>query len=141
MTSLQTASRNQPPKAVRFYPGTKLHDGLKPLSKLVEEPLVHIFNHQIRNKAEYIKFLSDMIVHHKLNAEVALQHVGSNIDRLIQKLVISKQNFSSRGAPMLVCGGGKGYFLPPSAMVVLKKLRVWIDEIDVHTHFVEEICI
>ena len=118
MTSLQTASRNQPPKAVRFYPGTKLHDGLKPLSKLVEEPLVHVFNHQIHNKAEFIKFLCDMIVKHKLNAEVALQHVGSNIDRLIQKLVVSKQNFSSRGAPMLECGGGKGYFLPPSAMAV-----------------------
>ena len=141
MSSAQPVPQHHPKKQVQFCSDTKVYDGLSPLSLLVEEPLVHVFDGRIRNKQQFVNFFCGRILHHKLDAEAALQHVCSSIDNMIQRLSMCKQVKSTKGSPMLICGGGKGYYLPPSAIALLKKLRLWVAEIDVHAQFAVEISI
>lgn len=142
MTSLQTVPQQPlPKKQVKFCPGTKTHDGLSPLSTLVEEPLVYVFNTQIPNKTEFVRLVRDIVAHHKLDVEAALQHVHSSLNDMIQRLSMSKRDNSKKGSPILLYGGGKGYFLPSSAIATLKTIRLWVAGIDVQAQFAVELSV
>ena len=128
-------------KQVRFTSCTKMHDGLNPLSLLVESIVVHILNNQLQTKHEFVQFVCNAIFKNQLNVDYSLQYVYSHIQDIIVRIYKQYRVNTSKGVPILMHGGGKGYYLPIECVPLLRKMVFWIGQINVDQHFTLEISV
>lgn len=123
---------------VRFAQGTKDHDGLSPISYIVETCVMALFEGTIKNKKQFTELLLKLIEQTNMNVEPALKTVFTCLQDLV---VRCRKSRSERGAPILIGGGGKGLYIPRSAIVYIQRMILWINRINLNEYFEVEVSV
>lgn len=132
---------NQPKKTkacVRFAQGTKDHDGLSPISYIVETCVTSLFEGTIKNKKQFTELLLKLIEQTDMDVEPTLKTVFTCLQDLV---VRCRTSCSERGAPILIGGGGKQLYIPRSAIVYIQRMILWINRINLNEHFEIEVSV
>lgn len=123
---------------VRFAQGTKNHDGLRPVSFIVETCVASVFEGKILNQKQFTELLLRLIEQSDLDIEATLQMVLTCLQDLV---VRCRKSRSERGTPILINGGGKGLYIPKSSVKYIQRLVMWVNRIDVKKYFEVEVTV
>lgn len=123
---------------VRFAQGTKDHDGLSPISYIVETCVTSLFEGTIKNKKQFTDLLLKLIEQTDMDVEPTLKKVFTCLQDLV---VRCQKSCSERGAPILIGGGGKGLLIPRSAIVYIQRMILWINRINLDEYFEVEVSV
>lgn len=124
---------------VRFAQDTKMHDGLSPLSYIVETSVVALFEGNVTNQKDFIALLLKLIEQRQLDVEHTLTRVSASLQHLVERCQNSRHEH--RGAPILACGGGQGLYIPKSAIVYIQRMILWLDCVDLADYFNVEVSV
>ena len=123
---------------MRFAQGTKDHDGLSPISYIVQTCVTSLFQGTIKNEKQLTELLLKLIEQTNMDVEPTLRAVLTCLQDLVVRCQKSRRE---SGAPILIGGGGKGLYIPKSAIVYIQHMVLWINGINLNEHFEIEVSV